>query len=81
MLLLRVDENLIDFLNQLVEAGKGLEESFGDQNTPVVLAVFSSVCYSVTDSAHDVLKGFSRLVGLLRNNNHVWTSLKSTFKR
>jgi len=75
-----VEEDLIKLINQLVESTYEAEKAFRNENTPIVLALVRSLADVVTNVVYNVLKSFSPILNLFRDNHQVRLCLQSTFK-
>ena len=57
-----------------------IEETLGDQNTAVVLALVGSFGNDITDSVNDVDQGFSSVGALFRDDDKVRVGLHGTIQ-
>ena len=75
-----VQEDLINLINQLVESTDVAKKAFRNENTSIVLTLFRSLADVITNVVYYVLKSFSPILHLFRDNHQVGLRLKSTFK-
>jgi hypothetical protein len=77
---LALREELIDLMNKVLVGSNMIQETLGNENTPVVFTLVGSLSNDIANATDDIDQGFTSAGALFGDNDEVGVSLHGAFK-